>query len=84
MKLSRKLYRIWGIIEAEVCVITQVTQTEALIIPDILREPNSIIVLLFICIYIGLGVNACTVNKSLSFEKAFVFSRFRQRQHKLV
>jgi hypothetical protein len=31
---------------AEVYVITQ---TEALIIPHILREPNSIIVLLFIC-----------------------------------
>ena len=33
------------IIKAEVCVITQ---TEALVIPHILREPNSIIVLLFI------------------------------------
>ena len=30
-----------GIIKAEVCMITQ---TEALIIPHILREPNSIIV----------------------------------------
>ena len=52
---------------AEVCVICrsrrlrQITQTEALIIPHILREPNSIIVLLFICIYIGLRVNACIV-----------------------
>ena len=34
--------RIWGIIK--------ITQTEALIIPHFLREPNSIIVLLFICI----------------------------------
>ena len=29
-----------------------------------LREPNSIIVLLFVCIYIGLRVNACIVNKT--------------------
>ena len=48
--------RIWGIIKAEVCVICrsrrlrQITQTEALIIAQIVREPNSIIVLLFICI----------------------------------
>ena len=48
--------RIWGIIKAEVCVICrsrrlrQITQTEGLRIPHILREPNSIIVLLFICI----------------------------------
>ena len=42
--------RIIGIIKAEVCVITQ---TEPLIIPHTLREPNSIIVLLFICIYIS-------------------------------
>ena len=82
--------RIWGIIEAEACVICrrrrlrQITQIEALIIPDILREPNSIIVLLFIYIYIGLRVNACTVNENLSFEEALVFSRFRQRQQKLV
>ena len=52
----RRSSRIWGIIKAEVCVICrsrrlrQITQTEALIIPHILREPNSIIVLLFICI----------------------------------
>ena len=51
-----RLSRIWGIIKAEVCVICrsrrlrQITQTEALMIPHILREPNSIIVLLFICI----------------------------------
>ena len=43
-------------IKAEVYIIRrsrrlrQITQTEALIIPHILREPNSIIVLLFICI----------------------------------
>ena len=41
-------------IKAEVWVICrrlrQITQTEALIIPHILREPNSIIVLSFICI----------------------------------
>ena len=36
--------RICGIIKTEVCVITQTAQTEALIIPHILREPNSIIV----------------------------------------
>ena len=40
--------RIWGIIKASVCVIClslrQITQTSALIIPHILREPNSIIV----------------------------------------
>ena len=40
--------RICGIIKAEVCVICrrlrQITQTEALIIPHNLREPNSIIV----------------------------------------
>ena len=47
--------RIWGIIEAEVCVfcqnrrLRQITQTEALIIPHILREPNSIF-FLFFCI----------------------------------
>jgi hypothetical protein len=45
--------RVWGIIKAEVCVISrrlrQITQTQALIIPHILREPNSIIALLFIC-----------------------------------
>ena len=45
--------RIWGIIKAEVVLsaeakLRQITQTEALIIPHILREPNSIIVLLFI------------------------------------
>ncbi len=45
-------------------LLRQITQTEALIISHILREPNSIIVLLFICIYIGLRVNACIVNKN--------------------
>ncbi len=74
--------RIWGIIKAEVCVICrsrrlrQITQTEALIIPHILRELNSIIVLLFICIYIGLRVNACIVNKGTQAAKPFVFSHF--------
>ena len=40
-----KSSRIWGIIKAEVCVICpsrwlkQITQTEALIMPHILREP---------------------------------------------
>ena len=71
-------------LSAEAQRLRQVTQTEALIIPHIQREPNSIIALLFICIYIGLRVNACTVNNNLSFEEAFVFSRFRLRQHKLV
>ncbi len=79
--------RIWGIIKAEVCVICrsrrlrQITQTEALIIPHILRELNSIIVLLFICIYIGLRVNACIVNKSTQAAKPFVFSHF---WHKVI
>ena len=35
----------------------EVTQTEALIIPHILREPNSIIVLLFICI-LNFGISS--------------------------
>ena len=34
----------------ELLGLGQITQTEALIIPHILREPNSIIVLFFICI----------------------------------
>ena len=38
----------------------QITKTKALIISHV---PNSIIVLLFICIYIGLRINACLVNK---------------------
>ncbi len=46
-------------------------QTEALIIPHILREPNSIIVLLFICIYIGLRVNACTVMVAQRYHRFF-------------
>ncbi len=52
------------------------TQTEVLIIPHILQEPNPIIVLLFICIFIGLRVNACIVNKNTQATKPFVFSRF--------
>ena len=55
-----------------------------IIIPHILREPNSIFVLLFICIYIGLWVNACIVNKNTQDTKPFVFSRFWHKQHKLV
>ena len=81
---------IWGIIKAEVCVIyrsrrlRQITQTEALIIPHILREPNSIIVLLFICI-----CEPFPWRSHLYFEfwhkqhKAFVFCIWH-RQHKLV
>ena len=65
-------------------LLRQITQTEALIISHILREPNSIIVLLFICIYIGLRVNACIVNKNTQDTKQFVFSRFWHKQHKLV
>ncbi len=61
-----------------------ITQTETLIISHILREPNSIIVLLFICIYIGLMVNACIVNKNTQATKPFVFSCFWHKQHKLV
>ena len=72
--------RIWGIIKAEVCVICrsrrlrQITQTEALIIPHILREPNWIIVLLFICI--------CKTFPWRS--RPFVFFRRWHKQHKLV
>ena len=72
--------RIWGIIKAEVCVICrsrrlrQITQTEALIIPHILREPNSITVLLFICI--------CKLFPWRS--RPFVFSRIWHKQHKLL
>ncbi len=53
--------------------VMQITQTKALKIPHILREPNSIIVLLFICIYIELRVNACIVNKNTQATKPFVF-----------
>ena len=54
---------------AEVCVICrsrrlrQITHTEALIIPHILKEPNSIIVL-FIYLYL----------QTFPLKKAFVFS----------
>jgi hypothetical protein len=54
IRLSTILLRIWEIIKAEVWVIfrsrslRQITQTKVLTIPRILREPNSIIVLLFI------------------------------------
>ena len=80
--------RIWGIIKAEVCVICrsrrlrQITQTEALIIPYILREPNSIIVLLFISI-----CEPFLQRSHLYFEfwhkqhKAFVFCIWH-KQHK--
>ena len=36
----------------------------------------SIIVLLFICIFIAFRVNACIVNKNTQATKPFVFSRF--------
>ena len=70
--------RIWGIIKAEV------TQTEALIIPHILQEPNSIVVLLFICI-----CKPFPWRSHLYFEfwykqhKPFVFCIWH-KQHKLV
>jgi hypothetical protein len=51
---------------AEICV-TGITQTLVLIIEHILGEPNLIIVLLFICIFIRLSVNGCVVNKNLYF-----------------
>ena len=82
--------RILGIIKAEVCVICRsrrlrlITQTEALIIPHILREPNSIIVLLFICI-----CEPFPWRSHLHFEfwhkqhKSFVFCIWHM-QHKLV
>ena len=82
--------RIWRIIKAEVCVICrsrrlrQITQTEALIIPYILRESNSIIVLLFICI-----CEPFPWRSHLYFEfwhkqhKLFVFWIW-YKQHKLV
>jgi hypothetical protein len=61
------------------------TQTSAVIIQHILPKPNSIIVLLFICIFIGLTrVNACIINKNISLRKPFVFFRFWHKQHKLV
>ena len=82
--------RIWGIIKAKVCGIyqsqrlRQMTQTKALIIPHILREPNSIIVLLFICI-----CKSFPWRSHLYFEfwhkqhKSFVFCIWH-KQHKLV
>ena len=82
--------RIWGIIKTEDCVtcrsrrLRQITQTEALIIPYILREPNSIIVLLFICI-----CEPFPWRSHLCFEfwhkqhKPFVFCIWH-KQHKLV
>ena len=82
--------RIWGIIKAEVCVICrsrrlrQITQTEALIIPHILRELNSIIVLLFTC-----TCEPFPWRSHLYFEfwhkqhKPFVFCIWH-KQHKLV
>ena len=42
------LSMISRIIKAEVCVIIVITQPEDLIIVDIIRKPNSIIVLLYI------------------------------------
>ena len=42
-----------------------ITQTEALIIPDILREPNSIIILK----YFKLSLNACFVSKKTQAAK---------------
>ena len=56
--------------------LRQITQTEALIICHIIREANSIIVLLFIFSYIGLRVKGCIVNKITQASKQFVFSRF--------
>ena len=66
--------RIRGIIKVEVCVICrslrlrQITQTEALIIFHILREPNSIIVLLFMYL------------RTFPLKKPFVFSRIWHKQ----
>ena len=45
-----------------------------LVVSHILREPNSIIVLFFICIYMGLRVNACIVNKTIPSRKQFSIS----------
>ena len=42
------LSMISRIIKAEVCVIIVITQPEDLIIVDIIRKPNSIILLLYI------------------------------------
>ncbi len=73
--------RIWGIIKAEVCVICrsrrlrQITQTEALIFPHILRELNSVIVLLFICIYIGLRVKRTLKGGSYSHFPAQILTK---------
>jgi len=70
--------RIWGIIKAAVCVITLITQTEAFMIPHIPREPNSIIVLLFIC------KNFFQDRRTFSLRKTFVFYPFQQKLHKLA
>ena len=82
--------RLWGIIKAEVCVICrswrlrQITQTKALIIPHILREPNSIIVLLFICICEPFSWRSHLYFKFLYKQhKPFVFCIWH-KQHKLV
>jgi hypothetical protein len=77
---KRSSWICW-IIKAEVCVICR-----SRIIPHILREPNSIIVLLFICMYIRHRVNACIVKQeSFLWKNSFIFSRFRHNeQHKLV
>ena len=82
--------RIWGISKAEVCVICQsrrlrqIAQTEALIIPHFLREPNSIIVLLFICICKPFSWRSHLYFKFLHKQhKPFVFC-ISHKQHKLV
>ena len=40
------------------------------IVPHILREANSVTVLFFLCIHIGLRINACLANKTQSTEEA--------------
>ena len=47
--------------------LRQTTQTKSLIISHILEEPNSIFVLLFICIYIKLRINTYLANKTQAY-----------------
>ena len=73
--------RIWGIIKAEVVLsaeakLRRITQTEALLIPHILREPNSIIVLLFIYFYLFFIL--------LVYIDLFVFSSLWHKPHELA
>ena len=62
-------YLKWGWVRYEE-LLRQITQTEAVMIPHILREPNWFIV----CLYF----------QTFPLKKPFVFSRIGHKQHKLV